>query len=101
MLRVNQYEIRFFHLIPGSENYKEMRSFIKERFLYKMKKGTVCVIVDTTTEIELLGRSFIHKGDPFSRVQGRKYALTRALSILDKSTRALIWEEYKKTYRIV
>ena len=42
----------------------------------------------------LRGMAFLHPNDQYDKAKGRKIALKRAIAILPRANRALIWEAY-------
>lgn len=59
--------------------------------------ATACVIkmLDGTT---FHGRSLCHPNDNFNKAEGRKRALTRAISSLPRETRKTIWAQYRQRF---
>lgn len=67
----------------------------------RFSKITTCEIVKDgdnddpeTVWVISLGESFCLRGDNFSRSDGRKRALTRALEVFDRELRTRVWKKY-------
>ena len=87
VLTVDGYGIDF--------EYKDMFSKFTPTIPVKV---TVCTLTNLKTgDVVNTGYAYLHPGERFSKKQGRKIALARAMSPLTKLQRYYIWTEYLHT----
>ena len=96
MLRVNDYEIRWYHR-QHHDTSKKMDSSMAES---PVNRGvTVCFIRRTHESLQrdYHGMAICIKGDNFSYDEGRRRSLKRAFgdSTIPKEERREIWEAYR------
>ena len=60
---------------------------------------TTCVITDLETGRTANFSVSCHYKDRYTRKEGRKHALAKAITLLDRAERTLVWAEYFKVVK--
>ena len=93
-------EIRFGHkeVLDIADDDQWRRFLNKEKFIGGRRCSVAELYIDGTSFS--VGLAVCNPRDNFSKVMGRKIALTDAIKPLDRLTRRAIWNQYKQFMKI-